>query len=64
MQHEQPAVRCMTCRSEVHDNDYCGYCGQRTRRRSDSSIGTIIDDAYRIDALIARLQHRAGIKGH
>jgi eukaryotic-like serine/threonine-protein kinase len=48
-------MRCPICKLDVqHDALYCGHCGRRTRRRHDSRNGTVIDDAYRIDAMIAR----------
>jgi len=48
-------MRCSACRLALDSHVlYCGYCGRRTRVRHDSQNGRIIDDAYRIDATIAR----------
>jgi serine/threonine-protein kinase len=48
-------MRCSVCKLPLDTNAlYCGYCGRRTRVRRDSQSGTVIDDAYRIEELIAR----------
>jgi serine/threonine-protein kinase len=47
-------VNCADCKGELEDDAlFCGYCGKRTRTRRDSVIGTLIDNAYRIDEKIA-----------
>jgi serine/threonine protein kinase len=44
----------MVCKNELEaDALFCGYCGRRTRKRSDSVVGTVIDDQYRIEEKIA-----------
>src|SRR6266545_3133193 len=48
-------MRCSACLFAVEkDALSCGSCGRRTRVRHDSRNGSVIDDAYRLDAPIAR----------
>jgi serine/threonine protein kinase len=47
-------VPCVNCQGELEaDALYCGFCGHRTRTRSAATVGTVIDDKYRIDEKLA-----------
>ncbi len=47
-------MRCATCGRSLEDEAlYCGLCGNRSRRRRESRVGSILGERYRIDGKIA-----------